>query len=102
MKAELRAAQSRLCENGDFKAWLYATLDDLCLFARDEGMLTDFGQGIRAAANRIKNRLLESAEGVDALCEMARKDFNLTHEAFREAEKKAKDGKRTENKRRLK
>jgi len=74
-----RDAVSRLCDNADFRTWLFDTLDDLCLFSRDEGLVTDFGQGIRAAANRIRNRLLESPEAVKVLTDFAHKELSAYH-----------------------
>ena len=82
-----RAAASALCRNGYFKTWLGDVLDDLCLFEREEGMLTDFGQGIRAAANRIKNRLLEVPESVEMLAELSKKQLADAHTAMMSAEK---------------
>lgn len=82
-----RAAAAALCRNGYFKTWLGDVFDDLCLFEREEGMLTDFGQGIRAAANRIKNRLLEVPESVEMLAELSKKQLADAHTAMMSAEK---------------
>ena len=82
-----RAAAAALCRNGYFKTWLADVLDDLCHFERDEGMLTDFGQGIRAAASRITNRLLEVPESVEMLAEISKKQFADAHQAMMSAER---------------
>ena len=82
-----RAAAAALCRNGYFKTWLGDVLDDLCLFEREEGMLTDFGQGIRAAANRIKNRLLEVPESVEMLADLSKKQLADAHTAMMSAER---------------
>lgn len=76
---------TRLAANADFRAWLRATLDDLCAYSRDEGLLTDFGQGIRASAARIENRLLASGEAVGMLADFARADYAAEHERQRRA-----------------
>lgn len=76
---------SRLAANADFRKWLRATLDDLCAYSRDEGPLTDFGQGIRASAARIENRLLASEEAVEMLADFARADYAAEHERQRRA-----------------
>lgn len=76
---------TRLAKNTDFRAWLRATLDDLCAYSRDEGLLTDFGQGIRASAARIENRLLASGEAVGMLADFARADYAAEHERQRRA-----------------
>ena len=82
-----RAAAAALCRNGYFKTWLADVLDDLCHFERDEGMLTDFGQGIRAAANRITNRLLEVPEAVEMLSDLTKKQLADAHTAMMSAER---------------
>ncbi|MBP5791800.1 MAG: hypothetical protein J6W80_06065 [Kiritimatiellae bacterium] len=52
-----------------------AMLDDLCLFALDTGLLSEYGQGIRAAANRIKERLLVSKKGAEMLAKLAAEEL---------------------------
>lgn len=74
-----RTTVARLATNHDFREWIYETLDQLCAFARDEGVLTDFGQGIRAAASRIRNGLLEADEGVALMTDLAAREFADYH-----------------------
>ena len=74
-----RERMARLAGSADFGDWLFAVLDDLCGFARDEGMLTDFGQGIRAAANHIRNSLLITEEGMELLCELTRREVEKSY-----------------------
>lgn len=74
-----RMAAKSLCGSVYFREWLYDTLDDLCLYAGDTGLVTEFGQGIRAAANRIKDRLLESPEAVEMFTEMAKRHYSEKH-----------------------
>ena len=69
-RRDLREAVSRLAKNQNFRTWLYATLDDLRLFDRDESEVDGFGQGFRYAAHRIANRLLDAAEGVELMAQL--------------------------------
>lgn len=90
------AATDRLCANGDFGAWLYGVMDDLGLFDRPEAALTDFGQGFRAAANRIRNRMLEAPKAVELFCALAKRHHSELHrrlvaERGREGETERKD-----------
>ncbi len=83
-EAEAKAPQAReriarLAENADFADWLYGVLDDLCGFARDEGMLTDFGQGIRAAANHIRNSLLVDENGMRLLVRLTEREIEVEY-----------------------
>jgi hypothetical protein len=78
---------SRLCGNADFRAFMFDVLDDLCLYASDEGILTEFGQGIRAAANRIKNRMLISKDAVKVLADFATKELTAIHKGIADAQK---------------
>ncbi len=75
------AALDRLAKVPEFREWAFAMLDDLCAYARDEGMLTDFGQGIRAAAAHIKNGMLVSAGASAMLADFARMELMAAHEA---------------------
>lgn len=64
-----------LAKNGDFKEWLYEILSQLGFFAREEGPRSDFGYGIRAAADRIKTSLLQTEEGANLLGELAKREY---------------------------
>lgn len=77
--AQARERMARLAGSADFADWLFDVLDDLCGFARDEGMLTDFGQGIRAAANHIRNSLLITEEGMKLLGELTRREIEESY-----------------------
>lgn len=76
---QARERIARLSGAADFADWLFDVLDDLCGFARDEGMLTDFGQGIRAAANHIRNSLLVDENGMKLLCELTRREVEKSY-----------------------
>lgn len=77
-----RETVARLTESPDFRSWLYDALDDLCLYARDEGVVSEFGQGIRAAANRVKTRLLVARESVGMLADFERRALEESHAAI--------------------
>lgn len=85
-------AVRRLAANADFREWLYHTLDDLCAFARDEGVLTDFGQGIRAAAAHVERGLLGTAEGTAMLADLARREIDERHAEIVAGTKHERDG----------
>ena len=89
-----REVVARLCGSADFREWLRDALDDLCAYERDEGRLTDFGQGIRAAANRLRNRLLVAREAVGMLADFAREDYAAYHEALAGEERQENDDER--------
>ena len=81
-RRNLREAVSRLAANSDFRLWLYATLDDLRYFDRDERPVDDFGQGFRYAAHRIVNRIVDSREGADMMAQMHRANLADAHRAL--------------------
>lgn len=72
-------ATDRLAMNAEFGAWLYGVLDDLCLFDREESPLGEFQQGIRAAAHRIRNRMLESQNGAHLILELTKRHHAELH-----------------------
>lgn len=78
----LREAASRIAANADFQLWLYATLDDLRLFDRDEAEVDAFGQGFRAAARRIATRLCDSQEGAALIADLYKTSISATHKAL--------------------
>lgn len=80
------AATERLCANEDFRVFLFDVLDDFSFFARGEGMRSEFGMGITASANRIKNRILEAKGAVEMLSEFARRDYAASHKRLVEAQ----------------
>lgn len=86
-----RAAADRVAQNEDFGEWLYAVLDDLNAFAEDEGLLTEFGQGIRAAASRIRNRLAETDAGAALMCRFATRAIMERHDDFKKGLNKEKE-----------
>ena len=87
-------ATNRLSGSADFAAWLYGVMDDLGLFDRPEKPLDDWGQGFRAAANRIRNRMLEAPRAVDLFCELTKRHHAELHKslvAARDREEKPKE-----------
>lgn len=81
-RRNLREAVSRLAASADFRLWLYATLDDLRYFDRDEHPVDDFGQGFRYAAHRIANRIIDSREGADMIAQMHRANIADAHRSL--------------------
>ena len=79
---EWLAATDRLCANADFEAWLWGALDDLGLFDRPEVALSDFGQGFRSAAHRIRNRMLEAPKAVDLFTRLAKRHHAELHRSL--------------------
>lgn len=72
-------ATERLAANADFAAWLYGVLDDFCLFDREEEPLGEFQQGIRAAANRIRNRMLEAPAAIQFFTDLTKRHYAELH-----------------------
>ena len=72
-------ATGRLASNADFGTWLYGVLDDLSLFDREESPIGEFQQGIRAAANRIRNRMLESQNGAQLILDLTKRHHAELH-----------------------
>ena len=72
-------ATDRLASNADFGAWLYGVLDDFCLFDREEAPLGEFQQGLRAAAHRIRNRMLEAPKAVQLFTGFTRRHHAELH-----------------------
>lgn len=70
-----RLLTASLSKNEDFKEWLYEVLSQLGYFAREEGPRSDFGYGIRAAADRIKTSLLQTEEGAELLAELTKREY---------------------------
>lgn len=72
-------ATDRLSRNTDFATWLYNVLDDLELFDREEAPVSEFGQGFRAAANRIRNRMLEAPNAVQLFTDLTKRHYAGLH-----------------------
>jgi hypothetical protein len=72
-------ATDRLAANGDFSTWLYGVMDDLGLFDREEAPVGEFGQGFRAAANRIRNRMLEAPKAVQLFTDLTKRHHAELH-----------------------
>ena len=72
-------ATGRLCGNADFLTFVHVVLDDCSLYARCEGPRTEFGQGITATANRIRNMMLEAPEAVELLARIHRTELAAYH-----------------------
>ncbi len=86
-------AVGRLCLNADFQLFVNTVLADCSLYARSENPRTEFGQGITATANRIRNMMLEAPEAVDLLARIDRIELVAYHKRL-VAER---DNKETEN-----
>ena len=98
--AKLRArsaALDRLAATPEFRQWCYGMLDDLCAYSRDEGMLTDFGQGIRAAANHIKSGMLISKGAAEMLADFAKAELMAAHASARKALGTSKERQKEKN-----
>ena len=72
-------ATDRLAVNADFSTWLYGVMDDLGLFDRAEAPVGEFGQGFRAAANRIRNRMLEAPKAVQLFTDLTKRHHAELH-----------------------
>lgn len=72
-------AVGRLCANADFQTFLDTVFADCALYARSENPRTEFGQGITATANRIRNMMLEAPEAVDLLARIDRIELAAYH-----------------------
>jgi hypothetical protein len=72
-------ATDRLSSNADFSTWLYGVMDDLGLFDRAEAPVGEFGQGFRAAANRIRNRMLEAPKAVQLFTDLTKRHHAELH-----------------------
>lgn len=73
------AAADRLCASEDFRTFLYDVLDDLALFDREETPLGEFAQGFRAAAHRIRNRMMEADAAPALFAGFARRHHDELH-----------------------
>jgi len=83
-------ATDRLSLNPDFAVWLYDVMDDLGLFDRPEGPIGEFGQGYRAAASRIRNRMLEAPEAVRLFIDLTKRHHGDLHKRLVADRKKHK------------
>ena len=72
-------ATDRLAVNAEFSTWLYGVMDDLGLFDRAEAPVGEFGQGFRAAANRIRNRMLEAPKAVQLFTDLTKRHHAELH-----------------------
>lgn len=85
--AKRRDLIARLAANADFREWLYGELDNLCAFDGVAAQLSEFGQGIRATAHEIVERLLVAGEGAQMMADFAARNFKARHEGFVRAAK---------------